>query len=90
MYVNGELRGAADGFFPMAPTNANYIGKSAWVGDALYVGSIDSLLIYPWILGPSEVSALFRSTTAVVCTTYLHMDPALMQNVYVLLLLGHF
>ena len=65
-YINGVLKTPIVGKLATVLCTANYVAKSNFP-DAGYVGSIDSLAIYPWILGLSEVKAVFESTGALVC-----------------------
>jgi hypothetical protein len=65
-YINGVLKLTAYGNLARELCTANYVAKSNFP-DPGYVGSIDSLAVYPWVLGPSEVTAVFESTGALVC-----------------------
>ncbi len=65
-YINGVLTATVDGKLATVVCTANYVAKSNFP-DAGYVGSIDSLAVYPWVLGLSEVTAVFESTGALVC-----------------------
>jgi hypothetical protein len=63
LYINGNFvatKSAA--YFPTKATVYNYIGKSAFASDALYIGQIDSLAAIPWALTSSDASAVFRAT----------------------------
>jgi hypothetical protein len=66
-YINGVLKYSVSGNFAKSICTTNYIGKSNFAADAGYVGSVDSLGIYPWVLGPLEATAVFESTGALVC-----------------------
>ena len=66
-YIDGVLRLSVSGNFARVVCTSNYIAKSNFAADAGYVGSIDSLGIYPWVLGLSEATAVFESTGALVC-----------------------
>ena len=66
-YINGVLKHTASGNFARIVCTSNYIAKSNFAADAGYVGSTDSLGIYPWVLGLSEATAVFESTGALVC-----------------------
>jgi hypothetical protein len=65
-YINGALKVSASGNFARVVCTSNYIAKSNFP-DAGYVGSIDSLAIYPWVLGALQATAVFESTGALVC-----------------------
>ncbi len=86
VYVNNVHRALASMYFPWAVTATNYIGKSHWSVDSLYLGSIDSLAFYPWVLSASDVQAIFGSASAtvwlctilmyIICTCiYVYMQP---------------
>ncbi len=67
VYMNGVLKYSASGNFARVLCTTNYIGKSNFAADAGYVGSVDSIGIYPWVLGPLEATTVFESTGALVC-----------------------
>ena len=70
IYINGVLRETTyKFFFPIAATSINYIGKSqASPEDDLFVGSIDALGFYPWVMGLSDVLEVLESLEIMVGT----------------------
>ncbi len=67
VYVNSVLtKDVASIQYPVKATTINYIGKSHWSDNQLFVGSMDSLAIYPWVLGPADAVYLFGSTGIMV------------------------
>ena len=61
IYVNGALVVTQNGVIPVATSSVNYLGKTHWVTDSPYVGSIDSFAIFPWALGAADALSLFAS-----------------------------
>jgi hypothetical protein len=68
VYLNGVTVEVRDNFnFPLKATSTNYIGRFSFSGGWNWVGNMDAMTFYPWVLGPSDVQAVMTSTSASVC-----------------------
>jgi len=67
VYIDGSLYYTGTGIYPTSTTYTScYIGKSNWVADPSFNGSIDDFRLYNRILSASEVSALYNLGTNIV------------------------
>jgi hypothetical protein len=67
VYQNGvRVLQAKRRYYPRAATNLNYIGKSNWPSEPYFVGSIDSLGVFPWPLKDAHATSIFRQGKSMV------------------------
>ena len=72
VYFDGLFTASVVKFYPVnIDLTSSYIGKSNFPADGVFVGSLDSFVVYPAALKAAEVLALFKVCTHVYTRTLL-------------------
>lgn len=85
IYTNGQLAASATGITrnpaQFKPTK-NYIAKSQWRADPLFMGLIDDVLITDYALTQAQIAALLTNSAPTVTTNYFDGGSALQGQFY--------
>jgi hypothetical protein len=68
VYVDGVLKASVAGLYPSdTKLSSNYIAKSNWAAHGVFVGLLDSFVVYSDALKPSDVLAMTKVWSTYMC-----------------------